>query len=266
MNKVLLQMRQTTPQIESEEGCQSLWDLLAAINTTRAESTPTLITHHTPILSVDFADEDDRARKVVSRSNYRMTGKFPSPKCGRMIHWESRLELQAFQILEVCPWVKCYREQPALIEFTDADGIARKHFPDIFIEMQNGKRGFLEIKPDRVSLDIELHQRTSLLTSGLSAMGYFYFLVQSAQIESGHFMENALKLLRHARLATPSWEKVRQACSTGPLAASELIQRLNHPDARRWIYSLVISGVLACDLSSPLTDETTITWNVMKGV
>lgn len=266
MYKVWLRTLQVTQDMKAEAGCQSLWELLTALRATERYGAVTSNTDQAPILSVLFADDDERARKVISRSNYRMTGKFPSCKCGRMIHWESHLELKAFQMLEVCPWVKCYREQPAVIEFLDMNDIKRKHFPDIYIEMRNGTRGFLEIKPDREMEDSFLMQRTSLLKTGLRAMGYFYFLAQREQIESGHFLKNAQKLLPHARSAIPSLEMIRLALADGSLSVMELIQRLSHKDARTWIYSLVIRGVLTCDLSNPLTDETTINWNNLQGV
>src|ERR1700677_1489546 len=41
-----------------------------------------------------------RSRGVVSRSNARPTGKYPCWKMGRMLHWESENEFNAFRILD----------------------------------------------------------------------------------------------------------------------------------------------------------------------
>ena len=56
-----------------------------------------------------------RSRRVVSRSNSRSAGKFPSWKMKRMLHWESIHELNAFRLLDCDPDVTCFSEQPCQI-------------------------------------------------------------------------------------------------------------------------------------------------------
>ena len=51
-----------------------------------------------------------RSRKVVSRSNARSAGKYPNWKTGRMMHWESSNELNAFRLLDCDPSVTSYGE------------------------------------------------------------------------------------------------------------------------------------------------------------
>lgn len=266
MNKVLLQMRKNIPQIQTKSQFPSLWELLATLHRPQTHSTSRMCSVTEPNITIKFADDRERARKVVRRSNYRMTGKYPSAKCNSMIQWESPNELKSFHILEVCPWVQSYREQPAEIQYADAQGVNRTHYPDIFVEMVSGRRGFMEIKPDSAVGDVDLMQRTSLLARSLNAQGHFYLLVFQQQIESGHYLENARKLLRHIRSSMPPWEKARKICTTaGSMSVADLISRLNHSDARKWVYRLVISGKLACDLSLPFTNDTRIHWNDTKG-
>src|ERR1039457_2276067 len=71
-----------------------------------------------------------RFRRVVSRSNARSAGKYPSWKMDRMMHWESNNELNAFRLLDCDPNVTSYSEQPCRIAYV-MDGVERIHFPDI---------------------------------------------------------------------------------------------------------------------------------------
>ena len=80
-----------------------------------------------------------RSRKVFSRSNARSTGKYPSWKMGRMIHWESINELNAFRLLDCDPSVKSYCEQPCQIRYV-LDGVERVHYPDILVTTTAGKQ------------------------------------------------------------------------------------------------------------------------------
>lgn len=57
-----------------------------------------------PILEIAFPPEGTvRARRIVSRSRARPTGKYPSWKMGRMIQWESTNELNAYRLLDANP-------------------------------------------------------------------------------------------------------------------------------------------------------------------
>src|SRR5882757_3729479 len=85
-----------------------------------------------------------RSRKVVSRSNARSTGKYPSWKMGRMMHWESANELNAFRLLDCDPNVTSYCEQPCQIRYT-LNGVERVHYPDILVTTTAGKQ-FWEVK------------------------------------------------------------------------------------------------------------------------
>src|ERR1035437_349834 len=71
-----------------------------------------------------------RSRKFISRSNARSAGKYPSWKMGRMMHWESSNELNAFRLLDCDPNVTSYSEQPCRIAY-GLEGGEKIHYPDI---------------------------------------------------------------------------------------------------------------------------------------
>ena len=52
-------------------------------------------------------------RRVVTRSRFRPTGKYPSWKMERMLQWESMNELNAFRLLDCDPRVTVFTNSPA---------------------------------------------------------------------------------------------------------------------------------------------------------
>jgi hypothetical protein len=215
-------------------------------------------------LTIQLAEDGKRMRKVVRRSNCRMTGKFPSVKNGRMMHWESTYELEAFQILEISPLVTAYGEQPAELKYTGMDGIQHLHYPDILVELTGGINIFIEVKPESAATDQDLADRTTLLTSLLRPMGYRYLMILPEQVESLAYLENAKHLLLYCKSPMPEtvWEMVRRIfCNESKIELSSLIQAIGHVNARSWIYRLLISGVISCDLSTPITDQSLISWH-----
>ena len=73
-----------------------------------------------------------RVRKVVTRSRFKATGKFPSQKMGRMIQWESIHERNAFRLLEANPAVISYYEQPIAIQYLRG-GMEHVEYPDLLV-------------------------------------------------------------------------------------------------------------------------------------
>ena len=66
-----------------------------------------------PSIEINFPKNGKiRSRKVVSRSNARNSGKYPSWKMQRMMQWESPHEGNAMRILDATPNVISFNEQP----------------------------------------------------------------------------------------------------------------------------------------------------------
>jgi hypothetical protein len=129
-----------------------------------------------------------------------MTGKYPSWKMGRQVHWESRLESKVFRCLDVCPGVTRFGEQPFTIYYL-ADGIWHAHVPDVAFLTYDGKLWILEIKSN---LDRKLQEaiaRAALISPRLSCLGINYMVATQSFIEAGMSVENAWTLVRFGRQA-----------------------------------------------------------------
>jgi hypothetical protein len=96
-------------------------------------------------IAFSFA-EQVRSRRVVTRSRFRPTGKYPSWKMERMLQWESINELNAFRLLDCDPRVTVFTEQPCEIVYLDGTEI-KHHYPDIYVEI-DGNQELWEVKAE----------------------------------------------------------------------------------------------------------------------
>ncbi|WP_019896665.1 TnsA endonuclease N-terminal domain-containing protein [Methylotenera mobilis] len=255
MNEAMMRIFNKNKASEPKVECENLYTMLNEFEEIHCEKD---FLFRGRSLSIKFAEPNQRMRKVVRRSNYRMTGKFPSLKNGRMMHWESHNELAAFRILEICPNVKSYSEQPALIKYKDHTGIINLHYPDILVKLSGENSLFIEIKPNFALDDLDLEKRATLLKPLLKHEGYDYLMVVSQQLESFSYLENARHLLFFGKYQTSEniHELTRRAfLSTDTIELSKLTNYLQHELAENYIYKMIITGFLVCDLSVPLSAE-----------
>ena len=210
------------------------------------------------IKSIHFPEPAQmRSRKVVSRSNARSTGKYPSWKMRRMIHWESINELNAFRLLDCDPNVKSYCEQPCQIRYV-LDGVERVHYPDILVTTTAGKQ-LWEVRVRSNASEPELLARANFLSHALPRWGYEYRTVFGEDLARQPRLNNANLLLRLGKRAVSDceWEGVRRTLSEqGGLVWSEAISGNYGTKGREILLSLVLRGVLTIDMNSPISPAT----------
>jgi hypothetical protein len=198
-----------------------------------------------------------RSRKVVSRSNARSTGKFPSWKMGRMIHWESINELNAFRLLDCDPNVTSYSEQPCQIVYV-MDGIERVHYPDILVTTTGGRQ-LWEVKLQSNASEPEFLARATFLSRALPRWGYEYRTVFGEELARQPRLNNANLLLSLGKrpVSDCEWEDVRlRVAEQGALVWSEANSGHYGAKGREILSSLVLRGVLTIDMNSPISPAT----------
>ncbi len=99
-----------------------------------------------------------RSRRVVTRSRFRPTGKYPSWKMERMLQWESINELNAFRLLDCDPRVTVFTEQPCEIVYFDGTE-TKRHYPDIYVEIDSHQE-LWEVKAECEASQSEVSTRT----------------------------------------------------------------------------------------------------------
>src|SRR5271157_3271879 len=210
------------------------------------------------ILRIVFASaEQVRSRRVVTRSRFRPTGKYPSWKMERMLQWESMNELNAFRLLDCDPRVTVFAEQPCEIVYVDG-AETRHHYPDIYAEVDSN-RELWEVKTEGEASQSEGSTRTELLTSSLLEYGFTYRVVLDHELAKQPRLDNAKTLLRYGRRTASDDEReyVRLVLeSKGHLSWSELCDGAFGTHSREIVCRLVLEGGLSFDMDLPLGPDT----------
>lgn len=209
------------------------------------------------ILSVDFPQEGKlRIRKVISRSKARPTGKYPSWKMGRMIHWESHHELNAYRLLDANPAVTSFHEQPLLIRFIQ-DGELYRHYPDVLVNL-GSTRELWEVKPASEANKPLVAERTRLMECELSKMGFSYRMVNGEDLANEPRLSNTLTVLKYGRLPISIFEReqvrllFKDTVEITWFKAGNMLGK----SAPRLLSRLYLEGYLTCDMEQKLAPET----------
>lgn len=215
---------------------------------------------HDRVLDIVFPPAGTvRARKVVSRSKSRGSGKYPSRKMGRSLHWESPHEQHAFSLLEAHPDVLTYREQPAVIAFM-MKGKRHIHYPDLEIVHRGGKE-FWEVKPIAELADSEVLARSALLERDLPRFGYFYRIATAEDLAVQPRLGTAQKLVRQGtrEMTLVEREHARRFFDQrSRVSWGELLDGVMGPSGLQHACRLVLEGKLFVEQDFGLTRDTFI--------
>ncbi|WP_433968295.1 TnsA endonuclease N-terminal domain-containing protein [Tunturiibacter gelidiferens] len=213
------------------------------------------------IQSIEFPEPGQlRARKVVTRSQSRSTGKYPSWKMGRMLQWESLNELNAFRLLDCDPEVTRFAEQPCKILYVH-DGVSKTHFPDILVETKGCKK-LWEIKPEAEAIRPEVASRTTLLAQHLPRWGYSYRVVLDHELARQPRLRNADRLLSFGRDTVTECEQefIRLALKRcGALVWSDACAGAYGSRGREILCHLALNGTLSLDMNATWSADTRFT-------
>ena len=224
----------------------------------RATFRPLLFFRTAQQVRISFA-EKERARRVVSRSNHRVTGKHPGFKSRRMHYWESSLEQDAFLLLDADHEVLSYNEQPAIIRY--GHSLKEKHYPDVLVNYRY-RREFVEIKTDKEAASEEVVMRTVLLTAALAPHGYGYRVWTESQIRNcPNRLANLRFLMRFGRnpISIDNFEWFRQLFAHEPvLPWGAVVGRPTSPDKRAGLCLLVLEGRVRIDLALPIFSDSLV--------
>jgi len=207
------------------------------------------------VISVTFGEPRlTPVRNVISRSRCCPTGKYPSWKMRRMMHWESPGELKAFRLLDCDAKIRRFVEQPCEIVYI-IGGETRRHYPDIYVEYQHEKQ-LWEVKDDGRASEADLLARTKLLTEGLKAHGFTYRLVLNSELGKQPRLQNASILSSYGRgpIEEIDRERVRlELQHSGSLSWGGACAGEYGPNGKQILCRLTLEGVLTIDMDQPLS-------------
>lgn len=214
------------------------------------------------ILDVTFPEDGkSRARRIISRSRARPTGLFPSRKLGRMVHWESPHERNAFVLLDFDPTVATYQEQPLVIRYFDGEDV-RLHYPDVLVTFDSGNRELWEVKPAEEARQLEVAQRSALMSTDLPRFGYKYHVAYGEDLAAEPRLSNALTILRYGRKQSDplTHERLVRVIREAGGVTWEFVHSTECGEhARATLCLLILKGQVEFDFDSPLAPNTRFT-------
>ncbi len=162
-----------------------------------------------------------RTRDVFSDGN-GSSGTFSSVKVGRVVQFESLLELDFFLMLEECPQVTYYQEQPLRISY-QVEEKELLYYPDVLLVLADGKAIVAEIKP---IFQMALHrnlEKWSALRKFCALKGWGMLVtdgrhaIQEVQRQPIHseFAQAILNRLNTGPLSWPDYKAIRDEYGVG---------------------------------------------------
>lgn len=219
-----------------------------------------LIPSDCSVTSIAFAPPGELSRKVVKRSNARVTFKYPSWKMQTSLQCESENERNCMLYLDMSPHVISFRPQPCVIDYV-MHGQAHAHYPDFYVETHSGQY-LIEVKTSS-GLDQHIRDRSDLLTKLLPNYGFQYHVVIAELIDNPVFLSNAWYIKRNGKIQMPmlAREQLRRLFqSMGGIPWRSLQSTSENPYLNQYVCQLILEGLLVVDLTKPITAETLVAW------
>ncbi|AJZ58250.1 hypothetical protein OI25_1448 [Paraburkholderia fungorum] len=194
------------------------------------------------------------ARDVVRRAGGIVRGKFPSRKNGRMVRHEGLLELDALYLFEASPLVVSYKEQPEKIRYPDGRRL-RRYTPDFELSLSNGSSVIVEVKPKQNADRPDIRRKLNAIADFYLRQGREFVVLTDVHIRLEPRLEN-LRLVYHraprvrptALKATLALARLGDVFPMTLSSATHLLSSINLDP-----YSLLMAGLLVCDLTAPFT-------------
>ncbi len=209
------------------------------------------------IVSIDFAAPGCRVRKIISRSNMKPTGRYPSFRLRRALAWDSAAELNLFRLLDCNPAVLSFAEQPCTIHYR-LGGVEHRHVPDSIVRADSAQPAFWEVKTAADARRPEIADRTLLLTEHCPLHGYQYSVVLAEDLRREPRLRNARLLLRYGRNALTFEQREyfrRLLVANVPLAWDDVEAERLAPFSFRQACRLVLEGQLSINIDQPLSGQ-----------
>lgn len=168
-----------------------------------------------------------RTRKYSHGRN--IIGYFPSLKMGRMMFFESLIELDCIRLLDFEQTISEFHEQPFTIHYE----YQKKHYqytPD-FAVTRDGQRYLVECKPYARIGDEENQRKFKAASQWCEANGWVFCVATDQSIRSGYRLKNVEHLTYYARHEVDAVSQSRiystLLSTNGPLQIAELMEAVS---------------------------------------
>jgi len=204
-------------------------------------------------------DTHQRSRTIVRPTGGIVRGKFPSRKNGRMVHHEGLLELDAIYLFEISPAIAGYREQAATIHYPDGVRL-RRYTPDFELTLVTGETILVEVKPRSSMAHQEIKHKLQCVGQHLHRSSQRFVILDDDVLRKEPRQANVRAIYHRAKRVPPTRSEcqisLERTCQHFPLPLA-LAEILMAGDIDP--FSLLLAGLLRCDLNQPITQETVLT-------
>jgi hypothetical protein len=205
-------------------------------------------------------DAHRRSREVISPSGGIMRCKFPSRKNGRLVHCEGLLELDAAYLFEASPQIAVYREQPAKTHIPDGDRV-RRYTPDFELTLTTGESVWIEVKPLRSLENPDVRHRLKMVREHMARSERRFAIFSDDVLRLEPRQANLRQIFHRAGPTSPTVDAavvgLRRCAEELPAPLHRATALLAKAGLQP--YSLLLMGLLRCDLSVPLGPDALIT-------
>ena len=204
---------------------------------------------------------ETRIKRVISRSNTKPTGKYPSLKMGHMLHWENIDQLHAFRLLDVTPTISSFHESPMEIQY-EIDGEIFFEYPDLLIQSGNLQE-IWKIKNPLETKNVIPAIKEKTFREELLERGFVWRFVDSKRLILEPRKQNIITLLRNGARSVNFIEKERvrnyfERYKT--LTWGEVQKGFINSIGPQHICRLVIEGYVNFNINQTWTNETIFCW------
>lgn len=200
-----------------------------------------------------------RARTVITPSGGIVRGKFASRKNGRSIHYEGLLEQEALYLLEACPSVTAYWEQPVTIPYPNGD-LVRRYTPDLKVHLRTDEMVYIEVKPRRSLLQPEVASKLKAVGCHFERSAQRFELLLDDDIRQQPRLSNLKWIYHQVPRTLPTAQQVtfelRRLGGRFPMSIGQAARELAGTKVDP--FSLLLMGECRCDLTQPLSLDTQI--------
>lgn len=197
------------------------------------------------------------SRKVITRRGRRFRGYFPSQKLGRMVAWESLLELQAILLLEFSWGVASYKEQPVLVQYFEGEK-ARDYYPDFEVVLASGEIVHVEVKPATKLEKPDIKAKfVAIATHYRNQRKQAFRIVTESELEREPLLSNVKTLAYLAGRSGDSLPKPQELIKS--LGSEPMPFRVMEAAlGRETVLRLLSQGMATCDLTQVLAGDTLV--------
>ncbi len=199
-------------------------------------------------------------RKVVTRSGRSIRGYFPSRKMRAMVPWESTLERDAILLLEFSREVVRYKAQPTRTTFS-MNGANKYCIPDFEAEFTDGLISHIEVKPAKKLEKPEIAERYAAIKKHYDEKtDIWYQILTERELRKKTRLKNLRRLAYHLPKIHDEQDLLDAMQQLVLLPARTVGGATFVLGDMKIVLRLLAAGYISCNLDTPITITTEITY------